>query len=128
MKIGDILLTKDGANTGNVAINTFDEEFSLLSSVVLIRTNPSYLLSKFLFYYLHNEFGRVNITSQMKGTAITRITLQQLKNLKLSTPSLSDQEIIVGIFDKLYETKEQLQKTMEDLYNQNKLLLNHLLG
>src|SRR5688572_19071008 len=25
---GDILLTKDGANTGNVALNTLDEQFS----------------------------------------------------------------------------------------------------
>ena len=30
---GDLLLTKDGVNTGNAALNTLDEEFSLLSSV-----------------------------------------------------------------------------------------------
>lgn len=128
VKVGDILLTKDGANTGNVAINFLDEEYSLLSSVALIRTNPSLLIGKFLFYYLHSEFGRANVMSQMKGTAITRITLQQLKKLTLATPKLADQEIIIGVFDKLYETKEQILKTLEDLQKQNKLLLNHHIG
>src|ERR1700704_5824915 len=28
---GDVLLTKDGANTGNAALNSLDEPFSLLS-------------------------------------------------------------------------------------------------
>ena len=128
VKNGDVLLTKDGANTGNVAINSIDEPFSLLSSVVMIRTELSRLLNDFLFYYLHSEFGRENITSQMKGTAITRITLQQVKKTKIPTPSLSDQEIIVDIFEKLYSTKAQLLKTMDDLHEQNKLLLNHLIG
>ncbi len=34
VKKGDVLLTKDGANTGLAAENTFEEEFSLLSSVL----------------------------------------------------------------------------------------------
>src|SRR5262249_3833440 len=34
---GDLLLTKDGANTGNAALNTLEEEFSLLSSVAFLR-------------------------------------------------------------------------------------------
>ena len=36
VKMGDILLTKDGANTGNCCINTLPEEFSLLSSVAVL--------------------------------------------------------------------------------------------
>ena len=36
---GDVLLIKDGAMTGVVTINNLDEEFTLLSSVALIKTN-----------------------------------------------------------------------------------------
>src|SRR5690606_29528713 len=36
VNLGDILLTKDGANTGNCCINTLNEEFSLLSSVAVL--------------------------------------------------------------------------------------------
>lgn len=35
VKFGDVLLTKDGANTGNCCLNTLQEEFSLLSSVAV---------------------------------------------------------------------------------------------
>ena len=45
----DVLLTKDGANTGNCALNDFDFEFSLLSSVAVLRGNPVVLRQDFLF-------------------------------------------------------------------------------
>jgi restriction endonuclease S subunit len=37
VKKGDLLLTKDGASTGNAALNIIDETFSLLSSVAFLR-------------------------------------------------------------------------------------------
>ena len=37
---GDILYIKDGATTGRAALNTLDEEFSLLSSVGVLRPGP----------------------------------------------------------------------------------------
>jgi type I restriction enzyme S subunit len=43
-EFGDVLLTKDGSNTGNVTINTLNEPFSLLSSVCLIKTDPQKLI------------------------------------------------------------------------------------
>src|SRR6266566_8481508 len=36
VRFGDVLLTKDGANTGNAALNTLTDPFSLLSSVAII--------------------------------------------------------------------------------------------
>jgi type I restriction enzyme S subunit len=47
-RLGDVLLTKDGANTGNVTLNTIAEPFSLLSSVCLIKTDPTVLNPGFL--------------------------------------------------------------------------------
>jgi len=98
---GDILLTKDGANTGNVAINHLDEPFSLLSSVALIRTNENILLSKYLFEYLRSLVGRRNITSMMKGTAITRITLKQINAVKIPLPEIHTQIEITRKFQQL---------------------------
>ena len=37
VKKGDVLYVKDGGNTGLAAINTLEEEFSLLSSVAVLR-------------------------------------------------------------------------------------------
>jgi len=56
-KIGDVLLTKDGASTGNVTLNTISEPFSLLSSVCLIRPKAEVLSPAFLKYYIQSPAG-----------------------------------------------------------------------
>ena len=71
-ELGDILLTKDGANTGNVTLNAIAEPFSLLSSVCLIKTDSSKLLPKFLLYYIRSDAGFEQITGSMTGAAIKR--------------------------------------------------------
>ena len=65
-EIGDVLLTKDGAKTGNVTLNTLDEPFSLLSSVCLIKTNKNELRADFLKYYIQSPIGFKSITGKMK--------------------------------------------------------------
>jgi type I restriction enzyme S subunit len=77
---GDVLLTKDGANTGNVVINTLDEPYSLLSSVCLLKPDPHRLLSKFLTYYIQSKEGFEQITGQMTGAAIKIIILKTIKS------------------------------------------------
>jgi type I restriction enzyme S subunit len=98
--VGDVLLTKDGANTGNVALNTIEEPFSLLSSVCLMKTNPSTLDPSFLCYYLQSPDGFVSITGKMTGAAIKRIILRDIKRATIPLPPLPEQRRIVGVLDK----------------------------
>ena len=49
---GDVLLTKDGANTGNAALNSLPFEFSLLSSVAFIRCDGASLRAPFVLQFL----------------------------------------------------------------------------
>jgi len=91
VRFGDVLLTKDGANAGNVAMNSVEEPFSLLSSVAFIRPNPRMLLSQYLFEYLRSLFGRAKVLSHVSGSAITRLTLIQIRNIEVPTPSLAEQ-------------------------------------
>ena len=94
---GDVLLTKDGANTGNVAINTLDEPFSLLSSVALLRPTRK-LDSRYLFEFLRSGIGRKKIVSQMSGTAITRVTLRQIKAISIPIVEMEEQMAIAAQF------------------------------
>ncbi len=94
---GDVLLTKDGANTGNVAINTLDEPFSLLSSVALLRPTKT-LHARYLYEFLRSSIGRRKIVSQMSGTAITRVTLRQIKAISISMIDLEKQMALVAQF------------------------------
>ncbi|MCX5810233.1 MAG: restriction endonuclease subunit S, partial [Proteobacteria bacterium] len=93
LRRGDVLLTKDGANTGNCTSFNLDEEVSLLSSVAFIRTNPDRLNAAYLAAYLRSEFGWSEIRRQMKGTAITRITLKQIRDIPIPVLDLTKQQV-----------------------------------
>lgn len=88
---GDILLTKDGANTGNVAINTIQAPFSLLSSVALLRPKEC-IKNRYLFEFLRSKIGRQRIVAKMSGTAIPRVTLTQIKSISIPIVSPTKQE------------------------------------
>jgi type I restriction enzyme S subunit len=96
---GDLLLTKDGANTGNVALNTLEGEFSLLSSVAFLRFDPKrHAAGYFLQQILSNPVQR-QIKDAMVGNAITRLTLEKIRKLRLSVPPLPEQRAIAGALE-----------------------------
>lgn len=116
-ELGDVLLTKDGANTGNIAINTLDEPFSLLSSVCLLKPDSLIIESKFLCYYLQSKDGFEQMTSQMTGAAIKRIILKTIKSSVISFPSLSEQNCIIEKLDALLKETQQLEAIYEKKLN-----------
>ena len=110
-RFGDVLLTKDGANTGNSALNTFNEEISLLSSVAFIRANPKLSSETFILQYLLSGDGQRQIADAMAGNAITRLTLAKIKDLMVPVPDLSEQRRIGTILadvDSLVASLERL--------------------
>ncbi len=115
---GDVLLTKDGANTGNAALNPLDEEFSLLSSVALLRFDPERNSSEYFLQQILSGPGQRQIKEAMSGNAITRLTLQKIKNLRFLTPPLSEQRAIakaMGDVDALLDALDQLITKKRDL-------------
>ena len=106
---GDILYIKDGATTGVVAINNLTEDFSLLSSVALLK--PSKLVSnKYLFYYLQSSYCYESVRSSMKGVGITRITLKQIADWDVPIPPIGEQHRIVEYIDSLFSQIDLIAK------------------
>jgi type I restriction enzyme, S subunit len=99
---GDVLLTKDGANTGNASLNTLKEEFSLLSSVCLLRGKDKLLINEYLLYWLLSENGYRMIRDSMSGLAITRITLVIINGFKIPLPPYKEQVIICKKIKSIY--------------------------
>lgn len=93
---GDLLLTKDGASTGNAALNTLDQPFSLLSSVAFLRFSAQHDARYFLQQILSAE-GQIQIFEQMSGNAITRLTLAKIRKLCFRVPSLEEQVAIAAV-------------------------------
>ncbi|MBI4001521.1 MAG: restriction endonuclease subunit S [Nitrospira defluvii] len=112
VKKGDLLLTKDGANTGNAALNTLAEEFSLLSSVAFLRFNPSKHCAAYFLQQVLTSQGQRQIQEAMAGNAITRLTLEKINKLRFPVPpTKAEQEAIAEALshaDALTESLEQL--------------------
>ena len=96
VKKGDVLYIKDGANTGLSAINNLSDEFSLLSSVAVLRGKEGCLDNHYLSFYLNTISGRDNLLSMMSGVAIRRLTLIKIHNASIPLPPLDDQKKIVA--------------------------------
>jgi len=99
---GDVLLTKDGANTGMVAINNVGEEFSLLSSVALLKPRKDLLDARFLRYFIESPQGTRGIIGKMSGTAIRRIILKRIKEATIPLAPLREQQRIVAEIEKQF--------------------------
>jgi type I restriction enzyme, S subunit len=97
VKKGDLLLTKDGANTGNAALNPLDEPFSLLSSVALLRFDCRRHLPAYFLYQILSFDGQRQIKDLMSGNAITRVTLVKIRSLRFSVASLEEQTAIAEV-------------------------------
>jgi type I restriction enzyme S subunit len=85
---GDVLYIKDGATTGIAAINHYDFEFSMLSSLALLRCEPTKCCSEYLCEWLNNKDVKSTMLDQMSGSAIKRLTLVKIKKSKILLPPL----------------------------------------
>lgn len=108
VQLGDILLTKDGANTGNCCLNTLDEEFSLLSSVAVLRGKNQSFDNNFILQILQSDLGQNMIVSSMSGQAITRITLTKLKDYSFHFPEFKEQTKIASFLSEVDKKISQL--------------------
>ena len=84
----DVLYIKDGATTGVAIVNTLDEEFTLLSSVALLKQDRSIMNGYFLATLLNNKDMYLNIRNNMGGAAITRLTIAKLNAIEIIVPPI----------------------------------------
>lgn len=89
---GDVLYIKDGATTGIAAVNPYEFEFSMLSSLALLRPKAAELTPEFLCHWLNNAPVKRWILGGMAGAAIRRLTLAKIKEIRLPLPPLQQQE------------------------------------
>lgn len=118
VRAGDLLLTKDGANTGNAAVNDLDDEFSLLSSVAFVRPRSGALSAYFLLHYLLSPLGQRRLKDLMSGNAITRLTLEKIRAFEIPVPSFEEQ---ITIAEKLNAHEALIQQAEAELGRQIEL-------
>ncbi|MGE1054632.1 restriction endonuclease subunit S [Bacillus cereus] len=124
---GDILLIKDGATTGIVTINQLKQDFSLLSSVGLIKTSNDFIDNQYLVYCIRSPFLQGQIKGMMKGSAITRITIQKIKNFVIPIPPLGEQKRIVEKVNQLMSLCDELESNIEQSRLESETLMKAVL-
>jgi type I restriction enzyme S subunit len=105
---GDILYIKDGATTGVVTINDLDEQFSMLSSVALLKL-PVCIFNRLVVEFLRSPFFYEQMRGFMKGAAITRVTLKRMGPALIPLPPLAEQHRIVAKVDELMSLCDWLE-------------------
>lgn len=104
----DVLYIKDGATTGIATINQLSEEFSLLSSVALLKPNKDILLPKYLMFCLNSPSTKNRMLAMMSGVAITRLTLKKIKHAMIPLPPIDEQEIIISLLEKVEKLNHEI--------------------
>jgi type I restriction enzyme S subunit len=109
---GDLLFIKDGATTGIVTINNLHEQFSLLSSVALMKL-PTGIINKYLMYALRSPFFYNSTRNDMFGVAITRVTLEKIQTALIPIPSLLEQNRIAAKVEQLMALCDELEQSIK---------------
>jgi len=91
-KRGDVIYIKDGVTTGLAAVNRYDYEFSMLSSLALMRPDTAKCDSEFLCAWLNDKAVKASMLGQMAGAAIRRLTLVKLKRASILLPPVTLQK------------------------------------
>ena len=92
-EFGDILYIKDGATSGIATVNTLCEEFSLLSSVALLKPAQG-IDNWYMCYAMQSPYFYSTTRGDMKGVGITRITLNMLTSRLIPVPPQNEQQRI----------------------------------
>lgn len=120
---GDVLYIKDGATTGIATVNEFDFEFSLLSSVALLKPNKQEINPYYLCYWLNNKQVKEILLTGMSGVAIKRFTLSKINEFVVNLPPLDLQKIFFEILSKQRLVRKKMLKQSQELDNQFQALM-----
>ena len=111
---GDVLYIKDGVTTGIAMVNTLDEEFTLLSSVALLKQNRALINGYFLCGVLNNNEMYSDIRSNMGGAAITRLTIAKLNTIQVIVPPMQLQDDYADFVKQIDKSKVAVQKSLDE--------------
>ena len=126
---GDVLYIKDGATAGIAMVNPLDEEFSLLSSVALVRPKRTTLLSQFVAYHLNAGQFKSDVLNRLVGGAMTRFTLDLISRFVFTIPSIAEQTAIAAFLDretaKIDELVAEQRRLIELLKEKRQAVISH---
>ncbi len=108
---GDVLFSKDGT-IGKVHVVKEREPFAVLSSIAILRPNPDVLDSGYLGFVLRSPRVLRSASGSKTGSALTRIILKDLKQVRIPLPPLAEQRRIAAVLDKADAIRRQRRESL----------------
>lgn len=129
IKDKDILINKDGANTGKIAFSKQKpfEECAINEHVFIIRNNGEFE-QEFLFYFLYSKIGNNQITRKIVGSAQGGINNSFTKGVYIPKPPKPEQTAIATILSKVDEAIEVTNQSIKAAEKLKKALMQNLLS
>lgn len=125
IKAKDVLLTIVGTIGRVAVVPNIYPKFTLQRSVAVLRPNINEIDPYFLKFLLQNSLNF--LISESRGAAQKGIYLNQLKQIQISLPLLSEQREIVSILDDAFESIERAKSNAEEnLKNAKELFESYL--
>lgn len=99
LKIGDVLLVKDGAGIGKCAcVEKLPQESTVNGSIAVLTPNKT-LLGKYLYYYFLSKIMQKYVDRLKDGMGVPHLFQRDIKEIKIPIPLLEEQEKIVKYLD-----------------------------
>jgi type I restriction enzyme S subunit len=111
---GDILFSKDGT-VGKVWVVRAVQPFAVLSSIAIIRPDTRRVFPEYLAHFLRTPQSLATAAQRKTGSALTRIILKDIRNLRVPLPSLDEQKRIAAILDQADEIRGLRQSAIDRL-------------
>jgi len=128
VKIGDILICKDGAKAGKTAfVKYLPYQYCAVNEhVFIVRSkNTNKLLNEFLFFYLYSKHGQMQMGKAFHGL-IGGITQKDLSELLIFLPPIDEQKKIAYVLSTIQNAKEKTEQIIEVSKALKKSLMKHL--
>jgi type I restriction enzyme S subunit len=113
LKRGDVLINKDGANTGKLGL--YEGQFPLAAineHLFLLRGKPSKIHQRYLYYLLLSQSGQETIKAKISGSAQPGLKGDFIRNFPVKVPKETFEQLRISdvliTVDRAIEQKEAL--------------------
>lgn len=125
----DVLINKDGANTGKVGIykNSPFSKACINEHLFILRGRKNYLSQEFLFYFLLSPIGSKRVKDKIIGSAQPGLGSRFINGFPILLPPLEEQEAIAEVLGSVDDAIEATRKVIEQTRTLKKALMQQLL-
>ncbi|MDD3007217.1 MAG: restriction endonuclease subunit S [Candidatus Pacebacteria bacterium] len=99
LKVGDLLITKDGTVGKLAFIDCLPDKASLNSHLVVLRSTTKKYTNKYLYWVLSSDVFTIYTELKQDGSIMASLSQEKLNNFTFSLPPLSEQQDIVDYLD-----------------------------